>query len=26
MRLLVEYWLNVCILPATAEREVPRSG
>jgi CheY-like chemotaxis protein len=26
MRLLVEYWLNVCVLPATAEREVPRSG
>ena len=26
MRLLVEYWLNICVLPTTAEREVPRSG
>jgi len=22
MRLLVEYWLTVCVLPATAEREL----
>jgi CheY-like chemotaxis protein len=25
MRLLVEYWLTVCVLPATAERERPHT-
>jgi CheY-like chemotaxis protein len=26
MRLLVEYWLTVCVLPATADRERPHAG
>jgi CheY-like chemotaxis protein len=26
VRLLVEYWLTVCVLPATADRERPHTG